>query len=151
MKAKWSPKSEIIFRTTLCKIREMRFTKDDPDRHVLIMVVLGKDFHKNSILAVRKSCENFKIGTRNLFCSAMILIFCVFAFKVIWKILSNNSSPSSILFSVVSNWEYKPSRKFRMEQLRWYERTRTFLRLVCKLIVLILKCYRSLEVVAINY
>ena len=32
----------------------MRFTKDDPDRHVLIMVVLGEDFHKNSIQAMRK-------------------------------------------------------------------------------------------------
>ena len=30
----------------------MRFTKDDPDRHVLIMVVLGKDIHKKTIQSV---------------------------------------------------------------------------------------------------
>ena len=64
----------------------MRFTKDDPDRHVLILVVLGGDFLSTFYTfkqAVEKVRGKSKIGTRNLFCAAMILIFCVFAFKVI--------------------------------------------------------------------
>ena len=32
----------------------MRFTKDDPDRHVLILVVLGRDFYKNFLYIQNK-------------------------------------------------------------------------------------------------
>ena len=43
----------------------MRFTKDDPDRHVLILVVLGMEFFaksllQNSISVVEKLVEILK-------------------------------------------------------------------------------------------